>query len=133
MVFYSQDLPSGVTFNLTATGSIDTSSSQNAQVVQANYSPSGGLVGGGAVVGTITNPGASSISNPIPTDLYCFSSSGALLSVEESFVSGSADLAPGATGSYSIDVPTDSSGNALPCPTFLVGSSGYPSFGSGTP
>jgi len=124
MVFYTQDLPSGVTFTLTATGSTDTASYQNARVVQANYSASGGLAGGPDVVGTVTNPGIVSITYPVPTDLYCFSSTGVLLSVGESFVDGNAGLAPGASGSYAVDVPTDSSGSPLPCPTFLVGSSG---------
>lgn len=125
MVFYSQNLPSGVTFNLTASGSTDTSSfSTNVQVVQANYSVSGGLGGGGAVVGTVTNTSTSPISAPIAVDLYCFSSSGILLNVSEDFVSGDSSLAPGATGSYSVDIPTDASGNQMPCPTYLVGSSG---------
>lgn len=124
MVFYTQNVPSGTTFNLTANGSTDTSFAVNAQVVQANYSASGGGFGGAAVVGTVRNPGTSTISAPIPTDLYCFSATGALLNVSEDFVAGDAPLAPGATGSYSIDVPTPIGGSQLPCPTFLVGSSG---------
>jgi hypothetical protein len=123
MVFYTQNLPSGATFNLTATASTGSSDDINAQVTQANYSATGGIEGPG-VVGTVTNPGSVSISSPIPTDLFCFSSSGTLLNVSEDFVAGNASLAPGATGSYSVGIPLDENDNPLPCPTFLVGSSG---------
>jgi hypothetical protein len=122
MVFFTQALPSGTTFNLTANGSTDLSNASNAQVVQANYSASGGL-GGASVVGSVTNPGTVSISSPVETVLYCFDATGALLNVTDGFVDGNSDLAPGATGSYHIDIGTDSSGNPLPCPTYLVGSS----------
>lgn len=123
MVFFSQNLPSGATFDLTATASPGASDYVNATVVQANYSASGGLDGPG-IVGTVTNHSTVSLSNPIPTDLFCFSSSGVLLSVSEDFVAGNGNLGPGATGSYSISLPTDASGNTMSCPTFLVGSSG---------
>jgi hypothetical protein len=117
MVFYTQDLPPGSTFNLTASAN-QTTNYADAKVVQANYSATGGLAGP-AVVGTVSNPGAGAISSPIPTDLYCFDATGTLQSVSEDFVAGDAGLAPGATGSYSIDVEGPS-----PCTTFLVGSSG---------
>lgn len=122
MVFYSQNLHGGSTFKLTATASSGASDYANATVEQANYSASGGLDGPG-IVGTVTNHSTVSMSNPIPTDLYCFSSSGVLLSVSEDFVAGNGNLAPGATGSYSVSLPTDAAGNTMPCPTFLVGSS----------
>ncbi len=122
MVYYSQTLPSGSTFNLKATSS-SYSTALNAQVVQANYSASGGF-GGGSVVGTVSNNGTTTLSSPIETDLYCFNPAGALTYVMSGYVDGNSDLAPGATGSYSIDVSTDDAGNPLPCPTYLVGSSG---------
>jgi hypothetical protein len=123
MVFYSQDLPGGATFNLTVSGSTGGSNYTDIQVVQANYSASGGDFGPG-IVGSVTNQSSTSITPPIETDLYCFSSGGTLLYVNNDYVAGDADLAPGATGSYSIDIPTDANDNPLPCPTFLVGSSG---------
>ncbi len=123
MVFYSQNLHGGSTFKLTATASSGASDYANVTVEQANYSASGGLDGPG-IVGTVTNHSTVSMSNPIPTDLYCFSSSGVLLSVSEDFVAGNGNLAPGAAGSYSVSLPTDAAGNTMPCPTFLVGSSG---------
>lgn len=124
MVFFSQDLPGGATFKLTATASPGASDYVNATVVQANYSASGGLDGPG-IVGTVTNHSTVSLSSPIPTDLFCFSSSGILLSVSEDFVAGNGNLGPGATGSFSIGIPMDLSGITLPCPTFLVGSSTF--------
>jgi hypothetical protein len=122
MVYFSQSFPSGTTFNLKATGS-SYSSRTNAQVVQANYTASGGY-GSGSVVGTVTNNGSATMTWPIGTDLYCFSTGGALLIVMSGYVDGNAGLASGATGSYSIAISTDNALNALPCPTFLVGSSG---------
>jgi hypothetical protein len=124
MVFFSQNLPGSATFHLTPSAQTGTPDSINAKVDQANYSPTGGDFGA-AVVGTVTNDSSGTIQTPIPTDLFCFSSAGFLLGVSEDFVAGNASLVPGATGSYSIDLPTDAAGNQMPCPTFLVGSSGY--------
>lgn len=123
MVFYSQNLHGGPTFKLTATASSGASNYANATVEQANYSSSGGL-GDPGIVGTVANHSSVSMSSPVPTDLYCFSSSGVLLSVSEDFIAGNGNLAPGVTGSYSVSLPTDAAGNTMPCPTFLVGSSG---------
>lgn len=120
MVFFTQDLPSGATFKLTATASPGASGLVNATVVQANYSASGGLDGPG-IVGAVTNHSTVSISSPIEADLFCFSSSGVLLSVSDGFVAGNGNLGPGATGSYSLSLPIDASMNTMSCPTFLVG------------
>lgn len=120
MVFYSQDLPAGATFNLTATGSNDVPDVINVKVVQANYSGSGGIAGPG-VVGTITNTSSANVTAPVETDLYCFDSTGALQTVNSGFMSGNGGLAPGASDSYSIDIE----GPAGCTSDFLVGSSGY--------
>ena len=120
MVFYTQDLPAGVTFTLTATGSNETSNVVNIKVVQANYSGTGGIAGSG-VVGSVMNPSSTNVNAPVQTDLYCFSPTGTLQSVNGGFMAGNGGLPPGASGSYSIDIE-----GPAPCTSdFLVGSSGY--------
>jgi hypothetical protein len=119
MVFFSQQIPVGSSFSFSATSSSELSLYANAKVVQANYSATGGTIGPG-IVGTVTNSGTAAITYPIEADLYCFSSTGVLQSTWGGFVSGMADLTPGATGSYSIDIEGPS-----PCTSFLVGSGGH--------
>lgn len=127
IVRFHEDLPSGVSFTLSATGSADTTKLANVQVVEAKYMhPAGGIPGN--VGGTVTNPNTAALTDPIPIDLYCFSSTGVFLNASYDFVilanGTGTSLPPGATAAYDINLESDVSGNQLPCPTFLVGSSG---------
>jgi hypothetical protein len=116
-VYFETSIPAGATFNLTATSTPGTSTYYlDAPVTQANYIP-GGDNGIDAVTGSVSNPGPQTMSGPITANVYCFTG-GNLTAVETGFTSSNAAIAPGTSTSYSTDV-TD------PCPTFLVGASGF--------
>jgi hypothetical protein len=121
IVFFTQDLPAGTTFSLTATASSGTSGFANPKVVQANYSSTSGI-GGPGIVGTVTNTSTMTMGSPSVV-LFCFSMRGALLSDSDGDTGGDADLAPGGTASYSVGFPTDANDNPMSCPTYLVGAS----------
>ena len=118
VAYYAHALPGGTTFDMSASGSKGASSAANLKVVQAAYASSAPM--GPSVVGTVTNTDSHAVKEPIETDLYCFGTNGALLSVSSGFVAGSKDLAPGDAGSFAIAVrgPTACTSD------FLVGSSG---------
>jgi hypothetical protein len=114
IVFFETATPAGATFNITVTSAEEFSNTLVLQVTQANEVP-GSF--GNDVVGSITNPNKQPASSP-SANVYCFNSSNALSAVENGFASGNGPLAPGGTGSYDTTVLD-------PCPTFLVGSSGF--------
>ncbi len=121
VAYYAHALPGGTTFDMSASGSKGASSAANLKVVRAAYASSAPM--GPSVVGTVTNTDSHAVKEPIETDLYCFGTNGALLSVSSGFVAGHKDLAPGAVGSYAIAVR----GPAACTGDFLVGSSGFTS------
>ncbi len=117
-VFFSEALPTGVTFHLSPTYKKGAGTYRaDAKVTTANLSKG---TYSNEVVGTLVNPTKTTMKGPIETDAYCFTG-GMLVDVESGFVSGSTVvLPPGGTGSFSIDVT-----NTEPCSTYLVGASGY--------
>jgi hypothetical protein len=121
-VFFETSVPADAKFNFSATASPGTSTYfLDAQVTQANWVP-GGESGTNAVVGTVRNRTGLAMTGPISTTVYCFNG-GKLTAAEAGFLSGSGNLSPGASGSYSVQVFD-------PCATYLVGASG---FGPGAP
>jgi len=118
MVYFGHAVPSGAAVSLSATSKFGTSSNEaSVQVTQANY-VAGNTTGTSATVaGAVTNTGSATVDSPISVSIYCFTGS-ALTAVARDFVSGTANLAPGASGSFSTSVPAS-------CKTFLVGASGH--------
>jgi hypothetical protein len=123
-VFFESAVPAGATFNLTATGTPGGSSYKvDLQVQQANYVPSSGQFSDPSIAGIVKNPATSSLSGPFAVGLFCFDQSGHILSTYQGFASSDADMAPGATNSFQVNL---SSLNGTPtCPTYLVGSTGH--------
>lgn len=116
-VYFGHAVPSGAAVSLSATSKSGTSNYYaNVQVTQANY-VAGNTTGTlPTVAGAVTNTGSATVDYPISVGIYCFTGS-ALTAVTETFVSGTANLAPGASGSFSTSVTAS-------CTTFLVGASG---------
>ena len=123
MVFFTEWIPAGSTFDLSATARRDqVPYLVDAKVTQANFIADPDGFDGGSITGEVVNPNPTSMKGPIATVAYCFSDAGALLSVFPGFISGDGGLAPGATGGYSVSLFLPTS-----CPTWLVGASGYQS------
>jgi len=118
MVYFGHAVPPGAAVSLSATSKSGTSGYEaSVQVTQANY-VAGNTTGTSATVaGAVTNTGSATVDSPISVSIYCFTGS-ALMAVAGDFVSGTANLAPGASGSFSTSVPAS-------CTTFLVGASGH--------
>jgi hypothetical protein len=73
---------------------------------------------GQQVVGTIKNPRTHAVQAPYSVDVYCTDRSGGLREIG-GFADSSADLGPGATSGFSVDLA------GTPCPQFIVGASGF--------
>lgn len=71
------------------------------------------------IVGILTNDTGTHVSGPIGVDAICFESSGNTIVSTQGSYAEQDDLAPGATGSFSIDLFGD------PCPRGLISASGY--------
>jgi hypothetical protein len=115
VVFFETPVPAGSTFSLSISAAGSFSNTLIVQTTQANSVPDS--FGGNAVVGSVTNTNKSIVTGPVSADVFCFAN-GVLTAIEPGLTSGVSNLNPGATGSYSTDVED-------PCPTFLVGASGY--------
>jgi hypothetical protein len=122
LVFFTQSIPPGSAFDLTATASSGSSTYfLDAQVTQANYVP--GQYGENSVTGEVVNSQQISMRGPISASVFCFSDAGVLTDVFSGFVSGNAGLEPGQTGGFSTSIYRQTE-----CPTFLVGASGFGSY-----
>lgn len=115
IVFFQTATPARATFGITATSQGEFSNTLVAQVTQANEVPGSYS---NDVVGSITNPNKQPITGPMSAYVFCFNASNALFAVETGYASGNGPWAPGATASYDTTLED-------PCPTFLVGSSGF--------
>ncbi|MHB8220961.1 MAG: hypothetical protein ACYDHU_11680 [Acidimicrobiales bacterium] len=117
MVYFGHAVPSGASVSLSATSTSGTSKYQtDVQVSQANYVSGSTTTTLPTIAGAVTNTGSTTVHSPISVAIYCFTGN-ALTAVTGTFVSGTANLAPGASGSFSTSVPAS-------CTTFLVGASG---------
>jgi hypothetical protein len=81
---------------------------------------------GQQVVGTIKNPRTHAVQAPYSVDVFCVDSSGGLGDEIRSFADSSADLGPGATSGFAVDLA------GTPCPQFIVGASGFDQRAAGT-
>lgn len=118
MVYFSNTIPAGATFNFTATGNSGTTpGAPNLKVTQANYQPSSTTSGAETIVGAVVNTGSATVTGPMEVDVYCFTGN-TLTALMSGFVSGTISLPSGGTGSYSVTGFT-------PCPSHLVGASGF--------
>lgn len=112
-VFFGDVVGDQLVFELSATGEAPNSffNSIPIQITELTVS-------GDQIIGLVTNTSDKSVSGPISVDGVCFSESGTLIGD----VSGYAEqdeLAPGAQGSFSIDLFGE------PCPIGLLSSSGW--------
>ena len=83
------------------------------QVTQANRS-------GTSIAGGVQNTTGHPVQGPISVDVFCLNSAGDPTSEVGGFTSSSSgNLAPGATDTFQVDLIQ------TPCPSYLVGASGY--------
>lgn len=74
---------------------------------------------GGAITGKATSTSDNTVKGPFGVHLTCFDQKGALLSSQVGFASPDADLSKGQSVTFQISLYNE------PCPSFLVGVSGY--------
>lgn len=74
---------------------------------------------GDGVVGTATNENDATLTGPYGVDIYCFDEAGTLIETHRGYANERGDLQPGDAVSFSETFYGD------PCPTFLLGVSGY--------
>ena len=117
-IYMDAEKPPDATVEVTAAGDTDGTfaGSVSLEIGQANVVP-GDL--GNQIVGDVTNTTDSEVSGPVGVTVMCFDDTGAPIDVKIGYTDGDAPVAPGATVSYSVDLFDD------PCPTFLIGASGY--------
>ena len=115
IIFFQTPPAPGATFSISPTSQGAFSNALVAQVTQANDVPG---QFNSDVVGSITNSNKQPISGPLSATVFCFNAAGALATVETGYASGNGPWAPEATASYDTTLED-------PCPTFLVGSSGF--------
>lgn len=74
---------------------------------------------GTSITGKATNTSKNNLKGPYGVHVTCFDAAGSLLSSQTGYASPDADLAAGQSVTFQVDFYDD------PCPTFLVGVSGY--------
>ena len=113
-VFFAADLPATTKLEFTVASKPLKGEPyfQDLKVDQANAV-------GTSVTGKATNTSKNQLNGPYGVHVTCFDADGALLGSQTGYASPDADLAAGQSVTFQVDFYNE------PCPTFLVGVSGY--------
>lgn len=116
-VFFSEAIPATSTFQFLATAKPGKSTYFAQMKVTTTNIVAGSF--SNDLVGTVSNPTATTVTGPIGVVAACFTGP-TFVGTSSSFVSGTPVLAPGGTGSFSINLS-----RTFPCTTYEVGADGF--------
>lgn len=118
-VYFSNDMPDGATFDVTATGEDDAGFISSVDVRPAELNKVPGQYSDEQIVGIVANESGADVSGPVSVMAACFDEAGTtILDVVTDYTDADTIAADG-TASFAIDL------FETPCPVYAVGASGY--------